>query len=374
MNSNLLIFAILTIAQRFFCVLLTVSVDEYKTLRKGVCNMSNENCREGQVLKALSAPFNPKDIEWRVQSATRKNNQVSLLVLAYLDARAIQERLDEVMGVNWQTEYFQIQVGQKEAFQCKLSLKVDGEWISRTDGAEASDIESVKGGHSNALKRAAVQWGIGRYLYNLDSVWVPLTANKQSPDSKRVYGKFKINGKQETLSGYYTPPILPEWALPAGFKGKQQTSGQASVNTPSGNPGGSKPTNNQASNKPLNQKEQGASQQSKNNALEFVKNTINALQIPPEYIKPLFKRATGADCAINEAEYDQLNNFFRILRPVHEYVKGCKKFGLSDEQMIWFAQLVLKTEIKSIHSLYFKMGKEEATQALLLAKDEAKIA
>lgn len=40
------------------------------------------------------------------------------------------------------------------------------------DGAEDSDIEPIKGGLSDSMKRAANQWGIGRVLYSMDTVWV----------------------------------------------------------------------------------------------------------------------------------------------------------------------------------------------------------
>jgi len=39
-------------------------------------------------------------------------------------------------------------------------------WVTKSDGADDSSIESAKGGISDSLKRAAVQYGIGRYLYH----------------------------------------------------------------------------------------------------------------------------------------------------------------------------------------------------------------
>ena len=44
-------------------------------------------------------------------------------------------------------------------------------WICKWDSAEITDIEAVKGGLSDSMKRAAVQWGVGRVLYNMDTVW-----------------------------------------------------------------------------------------------------------------------------------------------------------------------------------------------------------
>ena len=48
------------------------------------------------------------------------------------------------------------------------------EWIKKSDGSGATDIEPVKGGLSGALKRAASVLGIGRYLYTLEGKWVKI--------------------------------------------------------------------------------------------------------------------------------------------------------------------------------------------------------
>ena len=48
---------------------------------------------------------------------------------------------------------------------CELSLKINGVWITKTDGAGDTNIEGEKGGLSDAFKRAAVKFGVGRYLY-----------------------------------------------------------------------------------------------------------------------------------------------------------------------------------------------------------------
>src|SRR5690606_35602811 len=56
---------------------------------------------------------------------------------------------------------------------CKLGINVDGAWVWKSDGAGDTQVEAEKGGISDAFKRAAVKWGIGRYLYDLDAPWVP---------------------------------------------------------------------------------------------------------------------------------------------------------------------------------------------------------
>ena len=157
-------------------------------------------------LNDLKKPFPSKDIEWRLQQCGEKTDgNIWGKCLAYITSRAVQERLDEVCGTDgWRSEIRK----DGNAYLCTLSIRVkheDGsvEWISRTDGADATDIESVKGGISGAIKRAAVQFGIGRYLYDLEEGWVTVCENG------RYFGKTKTNKQFR-----WNPPELPVWALP----------------------------------------------------------------------------------------------------------------------------------------------------------------
>lgn len=120
-------------------------------------------------LVALAAPYPAAEIEWRVGSTNK--DKTSGLALAYLTARHVMDRLDEVCGpANWSDRYeFH---GSRTV--CYLSIRIDGEWVTKADGAGDSDVEAEKGAISDALKRAAVKWGIGRYLYDLGNIWVDL--------------------------------------------------------------------------------------------------------------------------------------------------------------------------------------------------------
>lgn len=157
-------------------------------------------------MKRLTKPFPPEDIEWRLQSCGKaKTGKLWGKVLAYITSRAVQDRLDEVCGPDgWQTAIRK----EGDAYLCTLSIRVtheDGttEWISRTDGADSTDIEAVKGGISGAIKRAAVHFGIGRYLYNLKENWAIIDGN----------GKFV--GKTKDGEWFnWNPPPLPDWAIP----------------------------------------------------------------------------------------------------------------------------------------------------------------
>lgn len=140
----------------------------------------------------LKAPFRPDEIEYRITATANGKG----LAVAYVQNRAIQNRLDEVLGfTNWKNEFSVIDKGKI----CGLSLRINDEWITKYDGAGDTKIEATKGGISDSMKRAAVQWGIGRYLYNLPGQWV------------------KVDGKNKILER----PKLPNWALPDDLKQSQ---------------------------------------------------------------------------------------------------------------------------------------------------------
>ena len=126
-----------------------------------------------QIQAALSKPFAPEDLEWRLQQTFE--DKMRGIAVPYVTNRAIQNRLDESVGPeNWYNEYKPWHgTGKKEAQLCGITIYFEGRgFITKWDGAEDSDIEPVKGGLSDSMKRAAVQWGVGRVLYNMDTVWV----------------------------------------------------------------------------------------------------------------------------------------------------------------------------------------------------------
>ena len=120
------------------------------------------------ILDALSAPFPAERVSWRVGSTSADKSRG--LALAYIDARDVQDRLNEVLGIHWQCRY----PHANGKTVCEIGVKIGDEWIWRADGAGDTDVEAEKGALSDAFKRAAVRWGVGRYLYDLDSPWVAL--------------------------------------------------------------------------------------------------------------------------------------------------------------------------------------------------------
>lgn len=151
----------------------------------------------------LLCPFPPSRVSWRVgntnqKSVAREKNDPRARptkgqLLAYIDARDVMERLDKACGFDgWQCRY---PISESGLLICEVGVRVAGEWLWRANGAGDTQVEAEKGKCSDAFKRAAVLWGVGRYLYDLDSPWVELDS----------YGKWKGT------------PELPPMATPRGY-------------------------------------------------------------------------------------------------------------------------------------------------------------
>jgi hypothetical protein len=144
-------------------------------------------------LARLTDFFDPHDVQWRIAATT--SDKARGQAVPYIDARTVMDRLDEAVGpASWSDEY---SFGPNGAVLCRLSIRLDGEWVAKSDGAELTQQEPVKGGVSDALKRAAAKWGVGRYLHRFPDQWVPIVARGKS----HVFAE-----------GHY--PQVPRWAVP----------------------------------------------------------------------------------------------------------------------------------------------------------------
>jgi hypothetical protein len=156
------------------------------------------------IMEALRRPFPREDVEFRIGRVSARNRRAN--VLAYITARGIMSRLDEVFGLaNWRDEYEVLQSGVK----CRLSVKLGKDWIAKEDVAPFTNIEALKGAFSDSLKRAGVKFGIGRYLYDLPEYWVLL--QEERPQDGLLPAHYYSS---EGLTGWWVEPQLPEWALP----------------------------------------------------------------------------------------------------------------------------------------------------------------
>ena len=152
-----------------------------------------------EIFRRLAAPFDAAQLSWLVKTKPAEGKKQAL-VLPYVNSRDIQDRFDNVVTpANWYPEISD----NIDGFNCKLWLRLGGEWIYKMDGAPRTNVEGVKGGISGAIKRAAVQWGVGRYLYRLPAFWA----------------KVKPRGTHWVIDEI---PKLPKWATPAGGLAKTE--------------------------------------------------------------------------------------------------------------------------------------------------------
>jgi hypothetical protein len=126
--------------------------------------------RLGQVLEELRKPFHPSHITWKPGVMAKSGDKA--LALAYGDLRAYQNRLDEVCGGNWSVTYTPWAGPDTARIICNLTIfGVTRSSTGEGDGdSERNEIAGTVA-EAQAFKRACAMFGLGRYLYNLPSVW-----------------------------------------------------------------------------------------------------------------------------------------------------------------------------------------------------------
>lgn len=163
-----------------------------------------------EIVAALRAPFAAAAVKWKIETNPKPGKDLALVV-AYLDARDVAERLDDAAGGDWWDDYTIPQRGDHKNLECRLTVC----GVTRVDVGES---DSTKDLYSDAFKRAAVKFGIGRFLYRLPVVYaqaekfgntwsltkdtqaqlVTLTDNKQPPRLEALY----VRGT------YQAPPVV----------------------------------------------------------------------------------------------------------------------------------------------------------------------
>ena len=188
--------------------------------------MSQDNTQmSNEIINKLRAPFGPDRIEWRLQSSGKKQDgSFWAKCLAYIDNRAAMERLDEVYGQNWShSEEFK-QIGNQAV--CTVTITIEAprdnsglfpfRSVTGSCAVEANgDIDPFKSAASGAMKRAVVNLGIGRYLYDLPEAWAVIDPNGKYQGATKDKQYFKWN-----------PPQLPKWAGGTGESAPQRSYSQ----------------------------------------------------------------------------------------------------------------------------------------------------
>jgi hypothetical protein len=118
--------------------------------------------------------------KWRVQSFNKNKPQATCV--AYIDARDVMDRLDEVCTYGWHRNHEEL----KGRIYAGVGIILpSGKIMWRWDCGTESNTEAEKGESSDSFKRAAVNVGVGRFLYDLDIKY--LNANEKKTSSNYPY-------------------------------------------------------------------------------------------------------------------------------------------------------------------------------------------
>lgn len=121
-------------------------------------------------LEILKKPFPIEKMGVKVQSLS-KDKTKAMLVL-YLQHTDVADRLEEV-DPSWTAEPVDVKLDTaKNLYYVRLRLNLLG--VSRENVGDGDD---PKGAFSDALKRTAMLFGVGRFLYDSELVWVSYNEN-----------------------------------------------------------------------------------------------------------------------------------------------------------------------------------------------------
>lgn len=178
--------------------------------------------------------------QWRVQS--RNKDKTKAICSAYIDSRDVMNVLDKYCEHGWSSDVKELAgfifYGIGITIPTEYNDKGEVSWseaLWRWDtGARIEDNktdnmyeQAGKSAASDALKRAAVQWGVGRFLYDLPTVTVPCDqyGNPVDATGSRIWDLTKhINGLSKNKKPYTAPAVTtPEpTEKPSGKKNLDQ--------------------------------------------------------------------------------------------------------------------------------------------------------
>jgi len=123
-----------------------------------------------EALEALKAGTPEAEKKYRIGNVY-DDIQGKATILTYVDARYVQDTLDKYVGPEcWSNNFIEI----KGNMFCEITIEMDGQSVSKMDCGVESNVEKQKGEASDAFKRAAVMFGIGRDLYSSETLFADL--------------------------------------------------------------------------------------------------------------------------------------------------------------------------------------------------------
>lgn len=332
-------------------------------------NSNQENRTDNEILSLLSAPLADNEIEWKVQTVINGNQGLQALVVPYVTSRAAMQRLDDVFGMNWSCSERVINLNGVCGIECTISV-MDGKGnviTSRSDVAEPTNIEPLKGGSSDAFKRASVKFGIGRFLYSLPTQFVDILAHKpQGQQYERVNSRYKVGGQQQLVKGYYIRPSV------SAILSKNQQNSPQPQQQKSQQP--TRQTNNpqpqsapQQTNVPRNQQNNPQNLQTMNNqpstqspedmkkAQNLVWNVLNYFNLQGSVGHVFTQLGFPHVTAIEKASFNELLSVHGAISPTMLLFQRGFELGFSDIQIYPLCSEVLNAQISSFTDMFGKL-------------------
>lgn len=166
-----------------------------------------------EIAERLADPFDPRFLKLKPQCVGK--DKATALAVVYYDARLVMDRLDAVLGVDgWQDDYEVLADG---SVVCRLRLRIGGEWVTRTDVGGQSEQpdggDRLKAAFSEALKRAAVKFGVGRYVYAIPAQWLAYDERR-----RQITGLPRL--REEFLPAAMRKALPPAAGQPSGDRPK----------------------------------------------------------------------------------------------------------------------------------------------------------
>jgi hypothetical protein len=130
-----------------------------------------------EVERELKMPFRDEHVKWKPQRVSGNK----CFAICYVDARVVMARLDRVLGISGWSDSFEVL--PDGSVVCRLRCCVAGEWVQKEDVGSPSEQpdehDRMKAAFSDALKRAASKFGVGRYLWLAKGLWVDYDPQKR---------------------------------------------------------------------------------------------------------------------------------------------------------------------------------------------------
>ena len=145
-----------------------------------------------EIYALLSKPFPASCIKWRAGATTK--DKAKAQALAYADARVYEDRLNEIVAGEWEVTF---RPWSDDKVICDLTIL----GITRSSTGESGGDGFAQGtsAEAQAFKRACSRFGLGRYLYDLPTHWMPYDSQRKQLLGTPQLPKFS---EEERLDNY----------------------------------------------------------------------------------------------------------------------------------------------------------------------------